>query len=226
MITVTIPVGPEPVYLQYLQECVQSVIDQTHPVDEILIIDDQAHLWATDLFRSLWQSHPNVRLWDTPWLSGVAHSFNFGVAKATNDLVIMLGSDDTLKPWAVGDCLRAWDKHQDPLGYYWMDVEYSHGETQSLPCNAAMVHKKLWANLGGFPVQSAIGAMDTVIMSVMATHPDAGHMIKVESDAPPYWYRAHDQTYSRRIGSKLAGASAIVRDYYTANWEKPTWPKK
>ena len=226
MLTVVIPVGPDKVYLRYLEECVESVSKQERAAFEILIMDDQAHLKGTKLFESIESMHPNVHIRKTAWLSGVAHSFNFGVALAQNELVIMLGSDDRLQPWAVEDCIKSYRQHRDPLGYYWMDVEYSHGETQSLPCNAAMVTKTMWRALGGFPPESACGAMDTVIMSVMATHPEAGHLIKVESDEPPYWYRAHDETYSRRIGSKLAGASKIVRDYYTENWSKPTWPKR
>jgi len=42
-ITVVIPVGPDPVYLEWLPECIDSVLSQTKPPGEILIINDSAH---------------------------------------------------------------------------------------------------------------------------------------------------------------------------------------
>lgn len=39
-VTVLIPVGPQPEYLQWLPEAINSVLEQTVPVDEILLIDD------------------------------------------------------------------------------------------------------------------------------------------------------------------------------------------
>jgi glycosyltransferase involved in cell wall biosynthesis len=49
-VTVVIPVGPDPVYLQWLPECIASVMDQTHTPDEIVFIDDGANLKISDLF--------------------------------------------------------------------------------------------------------------------------------------------------------------------------------
>ncbi len=233
MITVAIPVGPDPIYKELLPECIESVRNQTTKPDEILIIDDQAHLDVMNF-----EGHLHIRgdskdrlldgldvhVWKTPWLVGVPHAFNFGVALASNDLVIMLGSDDRLEPWAIEDCLAAWERHKDLLGYYWMDVQYASGEQQSLACNAAMVHKDLWRHTGGFPVQSAVGPCDTILISMMlAKNGEAGNFYHVESAKPPYWYRDHGATFTKKNGAYYA-AAGIVRDAFTVGWEKPTWP--
>lgn len=219
-ITVVVPVGPNPAYRQYLAECLDSIRAQTRSADEILVIDDQAGLTWKDVGQ-------DVKLWKTPWLSGVAHAFNFGVALAEHPLILMLGSDDRLEPWCLQDCLTAYEAHQDPLGYYYLDVQYQDGEQQRLPCNAAMVTKALWRHNGGFPVESAVGAPDTVLVSVMlAAKGAAGHLIHVESAAPPYWYRQHDQTDTVARSRPFFGAIKAVRDYYTeraVTWTKPTW---
>ncbi len=240
MITVTIPVGPDPAYLDYLPECVASIVAQTRRPDEVLIIDDQAHLHqrghatraaervplgGVNESDAMWWEDIRWRLWETPWLSGVAHSFNFGVALALNDLVIQLGSDDVLKPWAIEDCLATWERFQNPLGYYWMDVEKSTGETQALPCHAAMVHKDLWRKTGGWPVHSAVGAPDHIFISMMmAQKGAAGDLIQVRSAKPPYWYRVHDHTWTS-ANKAYYGAVALVRDQFTLGWKEPTWTR-
>ena len=228
MITVTIPVGPDPAYRDYLEECVASVEHQLRKPSEILIIDDQAHLSGGEVEKLSDLGDVPIRVWKTPWLSGVAHSFNFGVALAKNDLVVMLGSDDFLEPWAIGDCWAAWNAEKDELGYYWMDVEYSTGEQQSLACNAAMVHRDLWRHTGGFPVHSAVGAPDHIFISMMGWRGrdagSAGRLHHVDSGRPPYWYRAHERSWTRR-NVATAALVAPIRDWFSENWEVPTWTR-
>ncbi|GAG14074.1 unnamed protein product, partial [marine sediment metagenome] len=83
-ITVTIPVGPELHHRRWLDECLDSITGQTVPPDEVLLIDDMAGLPS---YRKR-----GYRVWRSPWLLGTAHAFNFGVALAAHELVIMLGS--------------------------------------------------------------------------------------------------------------------------------------
>lgn len=190
-ITVAIPVGPHPSNTRWLDECLQSIREQTVQPDEVLLIDDGAHLpqWS------------GLRTWQTPWRSGVAHSFNYGVALAKNELVFMLGSDDRLLPTCLERCWEAWQRIHDPHGYYHVDIQYSDGRPdQSDPCNAAMVHKALWRLTGGFPIEAAIGQCDTMLISIiMASHGRRGQLYRV-SDEPLYWYRAHEEidTLQRR----------------------------
>lgn len=220
-ITVVVPVGPSPAYRKYLAECLDSIRAQTTPPAEILVIDDQAHLSQEDVGS-------DVTLWKTPWLSGVAHVFNFGVALAQHDLVFMLGSDDRLEPHCVADCIAAYEAaKRDPLGYYYVDVQYSDGRQQSLACHAAMVTKSLWHHNGGFPVESAVGAPDTVLVSIMlAARGKAGHLVHVASRTPPYWYRLHADTDTVARSRPFFGAIKAVRDHFTEGaiqWKKPTW---
>ena len=43
-ISVVIPVGPNPVYLEWLPECIESVRNQTYPAHELFILSDQANI--------------------------------------------------------------------------------------------------------------------------------------------------------------------------------------
>lgn len=225
-ITIAIPVGPSEANQKWLPDCIESIVQQELRPQEVLFIDDQAHLDMDSLRQALELESIEVNHWQTPWLSGVAHSFNFGVALAKNDLVIMLGSDDELAPLAVSDCWRSWEEFGNHLGYYFMDVAYiDSDETQSLPCNAAMVHKNLWRRTGGFPPQSAMGRPDTILISMlMIQGPTVGKLINVESKEPPYLYRSHPDTDTNiRRGRWESGIMAFMEDFQT-EWTPPLWP--
>lgn len=226
MITVAIPVGPHPENVKYLGECLLSLTQQTFQDFEVLIIDDMAGIGLQRLLDEFSkQFRLGMRLHLNPWLSGVAHSFNYGVALAENELVLMLGSDDFLHPHCLEALRDAYRKDPHPLGYYWLDVFYtSSGETQGLPCNAAMVTKKLWQNTGGFPVQSAVGAPDHVFINMMQIHGgDAGKLIHVETSVPYYHYRDHEETFTKREGATYGPIVPYVRDTFATKWERPSW---
>ncbi len=217
-ITVAIPVGPYPANRQWLDECVQSARKQSRPADEILLIDDMAGLELPDLDLTIWRS---------PWLLGVPTAFNCAVALAKHPLVIMLGSDDKLEEWAVEDALTEYEKHhRDDVGYYYFDVQYSDGRQQSVACNGAMVTKDLWNRTGGFPTEAAVGACDTMLVSIMLAHErECGFLYRITSEKPPYWYRVHDgtDTAGRQPWQGVVGQA---RDILTRDWEPPEWGRK
>ncbi|KKL87028.1 hypothetical protein LCGC14_1938860, partial [marine sediment metagenome] len=148
-VTVMIPVGPYPVYKQWLGECLDSVTAQTLQPAEVLLIDDMADVRPSELPWAL----SDVRIWKTPWRLGDVGAFNCGVALARNDLVFMLSCDDTLEPTCLEECVTAYTKNQQRDGYYWVGTHYMDGQPdQALPFSAAMVTKGLWRECGGFPV--------------------------------------------------------------------------
>lgn len=202
-ITVAIPVGPYPSNVRWLRECLESINHQSSYPSEVLIIDDGANL--PDIH--------NVRIWKMPWRSGVAHAFNYGVALAQNELVIMLGSDDRLMSQAVEQAYATWATILDPLGYYAFIVEYNDGKIQTIPCNGAMATKTLWKHTGGFPPEAAIGACDTWLLSVMmAANGKFGRLYPI-GDSPLYWYRAHPDIETNRMRDQFELVVA-ARDFY------------
>lgn len=211
MISVYVPVGPYPVYKQYLPECVESVRQQTVKAAEILLIDDMADLNEAD--------YPDCRIWRAPWRLGIPAVNNCGVALAKTDLVLYCGCDDKLMPNCLEMCAQAWGKHHDKLGYYWLDILYSTGETQALPTGHAMVHKDLWRHTGGYPPESAVGACDHVFMNWALQHPRDIHLIHVNG-GPLSWHREHGEQYTKRQGDAY-GSIAAVREAFNRLWKPP-----
>lgn len=226
-ITVAIPVGPFEPNQRWLDECLESVETQTRQPDEILLIDDMADLEVTELRRH-WVNP--IRIWRAPWRLGVAHAFNAGVALSRGDAVFMLGSDDTLAPDCLAECERAWERDRedgnDPrTGYFWVGVHYlddREDPDQFLPCNAAMVSRALWEQCGGFPIETAMGAPDSALVSIMMVHPEAGRLVTVNRGRTLYNYRPHGETDTAGR-SPWQGAILQARDILTKDWKVPDW---
>lgn len=211
-ISVVIPVGPYSFYKDFTKEAVQSVREQTVQPTEILLIDDMAGIGQSD--------YPDCNIWRAPWNLGVPCAANIGVSLAKNENVLFLACDDKLFPNAVECLQKQYLKTKDPLGYYWLDLEYSTGERQALPAGHAMVSKTLWRETGGFPVQSAIGACDHIFVNMlMIKFP--GHIHHVEGGIL-YWNRDHPGRDGR---NRTVDYSVIesVRDSFVKVWKKPEW---
>lgn len=229
-VSVIIPVGPEKHHADFLEECIGSVLQQTHRPAEILLIDDMA-----DLFRGSVKfvdgiaevdtaddALPPLRCWRAPWHLGVAGVFNCGVALAQADLVFMLGADDKLLPNCLEKCIEAYLREGEIDAYYNVGVAHSDGrEDQYIACHAAMVTKGLWRKTGGFPPESVVGAADTMFLSIMIANAPAP-IILVDRTEPLYWYRVHENTDTAQRRSWFSILHE-VRNKLTADWRPPTW---
>jgi len=219
-VSVVVPVGPHPANQRWLDQCLDSISEQTwHKRGDggcnLVLVDDMAGLDSHNVPTNL----PHF-IWRSPWYLGVAHAFNIGVAVAPSELVFMLGSDDWLEPDCIEACVDMYRHcNSDPFGYYFVGVRYSDtGETQDLACHAAMVSKTLWKRTGGLPIQASSGASDSALLSILIKHyPRAGRPWKVASGKPLYNYRRHGETDT---ASKGPWQTVILetRNLVTAEW--------
>ncbi len=224
-VTVVIPVGPFEANQRWLEEAIESVEKQTYPVDQLLIVDDMAGLPRPHP----WGDKVRTNVWASPWRLGVASAFNFGIAMADNELVFMLGSDDWLEPQCIEACVRTYRTVKDPGStFFFVGVKYDDGredDTQFTPCGAAMVTQSLWKQCGGFPLETASGASDAALVSIMIKNPGAGTYIGVNRSRPLYNYRVHDGTDTAQR-QPWQGVILKTRDILTATWKKPEWTKR
>ncbi len=193
-VTVTIPVGPEPSHQFWLNEAICSADDQLdHQGDRILLVGDGLVFGAFETQRLLNRS-PLIDIYELPWRVGVAGAFNNGVGASHSQLVIMLGSDDLLLPGAIDACVQTWEEADRADAYYWMSIEYSDDrkdKIQALPCNAAMVTRAFWRWSGGFPPETASGAPDAALVSMLMVHAPE-RLIAVQQGVPLQWVRVHE----------------------------------
>lgn len=234
-LTIVIPVGPEKRHAQWLDQVITSADAQTIPVD-ILIVDDMNGLTS---MGALWHESdvitreglPNLRIYHPPWRLGVAHAFNFGVALAGTEVCLLLGADDWLEPDAAEIALRDYNSYPgDPGNLYWyLPLRYEDtGEVQHVPCGAAVVSKTLWRRTGGFPPESAVGASDTILGSIILhQHRDKGSPLGFGAigswDHPLYHYRRHPGTDTAEKAAWQGGIIPEVRGRLTEEWKPPEW---
>ena len=213
MISVCMPVGPFKFHKYYLQEAIDSVKKQTLQPVELLLIDDMAGI----------PESPDYRVWRCPWRLSMPAVSNLGIILAKTEHVFQMSCDDIMKPDCLQLCWDTWLKYKDPLGYYWVDVEYSTGEHQSVPCGHAMVTKTLWRHTGGFPPESVMGGCDATFISIlMFNEGKAGKLYHVKSSNPPYWHREHENQYTKQQVTSLT-CQLEVRNTLTRRWVPPEW---
>lgn len=80
----------------YLGEAIQSVLDQTYPIHEVLVVDDGSQ----DNIASVVASFPEVQL-ITQAHANTSVARNAGVAHASGNLVAFLDADDTWLPGKI-----------------------------------------------------------------------------------------------------------------------------
>lgn len=189
-ISVVIPVGPRPHHVRWLDEAIETTLSQFRPRDRIvLVLNGRERLNLSKTVR--------IQVHSIPCALGLPIAFNVGIALASTELCILMGSDDRLLSGCLDVAREAWTRHQDPLGYYYLGVDYSDGRTQNTPCHAAMVTKNLWRHTGGFPPESAVGACDTMFVSSLLQAKQRGlfkgDFYQVDSK-PRYWWRVHPES--------------------------------
>jgi len=241
-ISVVIPVGPNPAYLDWLPECIESVMNQTHLPKEIIIVDDTQKMLDIHEYFDIypekfnlievaygkelwaWENPPPeqeiyVSCYRTPWTVGVADAFNFGVGISFYNLVFMLGSDDKLMPTCLEEVVKEYDKQQIE-GWYNVTLVTSTGEESWIPNNAAAVTQKFWKWVGGFPPSAGVAACDAVVLSILMKHAPE-RIVQVKQGTPLYWGRVHEHQDTRHNMAYFAtsGIVEVIRNLETQRWE-------
>jgi len=83
-------------YATYLKECVDSVLNQTWPAYEIIVVDDGSTDDSVELLRQHYGNNEKIRIISQP-NRGQFLSIDAGIKSATGDVVCFLDSDDRYK---------------------------------------------------------------------------------------------------------------------------------
>ena len=150
-----------------LMQALKSVQKQTHPVDEVIVVDDGSTDGTRDRVLS---EFPDVQLFSQPQ-SGVSSARNAGIRQARGEWVAFLDSDDLWKPKKIARQLAALEKTRGYRLCYtneewrkngaWKNQRKIHQKysgwiyPRCLPLciispSSALVHKSLLDEIGGF----------------------------------------------------------------------------
>ena len=110
-ITVVTPSFRQPAFLE---QCIQSVLDQRYPDLEYLVVDGGESPESVEILR---RHEEHISWWVSEPDNGQSHAINKGLRRATGDLVSWLNSDDFLLPGALAAVADAYRK--DPTGSFY-----------------------------------------------------------------------------------------------------------
>ena len=154
-------------YAEFLRPCVQSVVKQTRPVDEIIIVDDgstdESAVVAERCIAEF--PHANLRLLRQANSGQPALARNAGIHQASGHYILPLDADDRIDPGYIEACCEVLeDKPETQLIY--ADATYVNNGVEryvpsgvfiveamkrvnQLPC-CTFFKRELWCRIGGY----------------------------------------------------------------------------
>ena len=198
-------------YARFLDECVGSVVAQTYPDWEAVVVDD--HSTEGDVAAELDKfADARIRLVRNPENRGVAASRNTGVAQGGGDLILPLDADDALHPVFL-ERLVGWLVEHPKHDAVFSEFElFGAGSgrmmlglrttrellaDQWIPGPGTLYRRTLFGRVGGyFEDVRAAGNEDWDFWLGAASEPEfeIGHVPE-----PLYRYRVHSGSLSQRM---------------------------
>ena len=96
-------------YGQFLQEAIDSALNQTYPYMEVIVVDDG----STDNSREIIKSYGNQLFPVLKANGGQASAFNAGYTNSQGDIICFLDSDDIVAPEKVTEIVDVFSTHPD-----------------------------------------------------------------------------------------------------------------
>lgn len=196
-------------YGKYLDDCIQSVLNQSHKADEIIVVDDE----STDTTREVVAKYPVKYIWQKN--KGLSGARNTGIREATSQFICCLDADDMLRPDAILEHLKIADENsiaQCGLLYFGSQVATfrpqgatleSIMKTNTVYCNSVFP-KKAWEEVGGY---------------------DESDTMRLGLEDWEYWQRLMGAGYKVNTSDYIALLYRRHSDSMTKNTTHPNWEK-
>jgi len=203
----------------YLDEAINSILKQTFPEFELIIINDG----STDdslIIIKLWEKKdPRIRLVEQK-NKGRSYSRNKGLELAVSDYIVMMDSDDVAMPDRLRVCYDYLQKHPEvvavsgqyekicmygvsmhvsslPLEHEFIERDLLQDKGNSFTQGASMYRKSLAQKVGGYNLSYVLGE-DADLFLRMALH---GKLINLPDVLLKY--RRHPNSITSRGDEKL-----------------------
>jgi glycosyltransferase involved in cell wall biosynthesis len=161
--------------LEFVGECIQSLLEQTEPNIEIIVVNDNSTDGTKEFLDEWAVKDPRVKLFHNEQNMGAGRSRNIGTAMASADIVAVCDDDDVYPEDRAEVTLRWFREHPQSelvnfpymrIGYFAEHLEPFYGSefdekafkekgTVSYFCNPSVAFKKSSAlEMGGYPSET------------------------------------------------------------------------
>ncbi len=123
--------------VSYLNQALQSVIDQDYPNVELIVIDNGSTDGSVELISAFIQRHPTIRFIRNLTNLGLNRAFNQGLALAEGRYLIDRSADDVLLPKRISKQVALFEQLAGPYAVVFSNAAYidTNGRELSLHYN-------------------------------------------------------------------------------------------
>ncbi|MFD2513714.1 glycosyltransferase [Pontibacter locisalis] len=108
----------------FLREALDSVMRQTYPNMEVIVVDDMSTDGSMSILSEYLQQHPEIKFISTGRNIGNCAAFNLGWRASKGAFIIDFATDDVLLPERVSQQVEAFDRLEQSYGVVYTDAEY------------------------------------------------------------------------------------------------------
>ena len=121
----------------FLEQTINSVLEQDYPSMEYIVIDGASTDGSVDIIKKY---EDRLAFWASEKDNGQAEAINKGLARATGDIVAWINSDDFYFPCAIASAVKAFETHPDAGMVY--------GDTVAVDEKGEFIHFPKYAQWG------------------------------------------------------------------------------
>lgn len=152
-------------YAKYLPDCIESLVHQTYPLKEIIIVNDKSPDNTEEVALELIRKYPdkNIKLFNRNENGGLGAARNSGIRIAQGEYICCLDADDKLVPAGIEEHVRLIENDTTLAQCALMEFGERHImmtptnptnlkrvlQSNTIYCNA-MFSKRMWKQAGGF----------------------------------------------------------------------------
>ncbi len=206
-------------YGRFLRTAVESVLAQTHPACEVIIVDDGSTDDSRDVAQALMADYPTfpIRL-HTQQNGGHLRARNSGIEQASGHYIVTLDADDKLPPNYLAACVAALEAHPEASVAYPNVQKFGNTAAFDVPpaysfellqrfnylTMATLFKRQAWEDVGGFPTHEGYEDWDFWIRCGKQGHrgvhvPAATNFYRIHGASVYGQDRAKDQRIKARV---------------------------
>lgn len=151
-------------YAKYLPECIDSLVNQTYPIREIIVVNDGSPDDTSDVTKQLIKKYPDQRIVLVEKVNGgLSSARNAGISLATGEYIMCLDADDKLVPAGIEEHAKLLNNDMAIAQCALMEFGERHimmtpttptylervMRSNTIFCNA-MFSRRMWVEVGGF----------------------------------------------------------------------------
>ncbi|MGN8249250.1 glycosyltransferase [Pseudomonas sp. SMV7] len=225
---------------RYVLDAIDSVLQQTYPNVELIVVDDG----STDDTPALLEQHPGHFIRHRQANAGQSAAMNFGWQQSTGELLGYLSADDRLHPRAVEAIVAAMAKAPEAVLAYpdfcVIDEHSKHVRTvqtpdyeerllianfQCLPGPGALFRRAVWDKVGGWNT----GLRNIPDMDFFLRLCQYGPFIRVAEPLADFRIHSGSTTYNPCNAERSDEPLKVINSLYQTNGLSPSilgWKRK